>query len=453
MLAGFVLLLVLTAVDGEKVCSHQDVLNHLNLTRHNELYSLTRPVLDFRQPTNVTLDILLYAILEVVKNDQTFVPYFWKFMRWDNQYISWNQSDFCGIEKIYVPTEMLWKPDFTIEEMIAKDRAPPSPLLTIFSNGTVLVQNDQVLIITCRMHVHKFPFDTQSCNISFKSFIHSVEEMKVFCSTSSKEVTKESRELMRTQYEWLFQNMTVTSKIVNTFGFDQDLIIFTIYMKRRSILYIVNFLLPILFFLCLDLASFLISDGGGEKLSFKVTVLLAITVLQLILNDILPSSSNRIPLIAVYCIGVFTLMLLSLLETILVMYLIRRDLAPQDSETDEGRSPREDKQGRNNFHQCGGEEKTWNDSVCVWDVFADETPAERLQTSGSQLTEESQGLEKLSEDLRVAVKTLRLLLNSRTEDGKPGYWARKTKIINKCFFVCYAVAASLFLLLLFLNWN
>lgn len=53
-------------MDGEKVCSHQDVLNHLNLTRHNELYSLTRPVLDFRQPTNVTLDILLYAILEVV---------------------------------------------------------------------------------------------------------------------------------------------------------------------------------------------------------------------------------------------------------------------------------------------------------------------------------------------------------------------------------------------------
>lgn len=68
-------------------------------------------------------------------------------------------------------------------------------------------------------------------------------------------------------------------------------------MKRRPLLYIVNFLLPVLFFLCLDLSSFLISDKGGEKLSFKVTVLLAVTVLQLILNEILPSSSNRIPLI------------------------------------------------------------------------------------------------------------------------------------------------------------
>lgn len=68
-------------------------------------------------------------------------------------------------------------------------------------------------------------------------------------------------------------------------------------MRRRSTLYIVNFILPILFFLCLDLASFMISDNSGEKLSFQVTVLLAITVLQLILNEILPSSSNRIPLI------------------------------------------------------------------------------------------------------------------------------------------------------------
>ena len=68
-------------------------------------------------------------------------------------------------------------------------------------------------------------------------------------------------------------------------------------MKRRSALYIANFLLPVLFFLCLDLSSFMISDSGGEKLSFKVTVLLAVTVMQLILKDILPSSSDKIPLI------------------------------------------------------------------------------------------------------------------------------------------------------------
>ncbi len=58
-----------------------------------------------------------------------------------------------------------------------------------------------------------------------------------------------------------------------------------------------NFMLPILFFLGLDMASFLISDSGGEKLGFQVTVLLAVTVLQLILNEILPATSNKLPLI------------------------------------------------------------------------------------------------------------------------------------------------------------
>lgn len=81
------------------------------------------------------------------------------------------------------------------------------------------------------------------------------------------------------------------------FHSNQAYIIWQITMKRQSLLYIVNFLLPILFLLSLDIASFFISEREGEKLSFKVTVLLAVTVMQLLLNEILPSSSDRIPLI------------------------------------------------------------------------------------------------------------------------------------------------------------
>lgn len=58
-----------------------------------------------------------------------------------------------------------------------KDKAPPSPYLTINNNGDVEVQNDQVLVSTCRMHIYKFPFDVQSCNLSFKSAIHSGESV------------------------------------------------------------------------------------------------------------------------------------------------------------------------------------------------------------------------------------------------------------------------------------
>lgn len=73
-------------------------------------------------------------------------------------------------------------------------------------------------------------------------------------------------------------------------------------MKRRPLLHVINFLLPILFFLSLDLSSYFISDHRSEKLGFKVTVLLAISVLLLILNEILPAMSNRTPLIGSYSI-------------------------------------------------------------------------------------------------------------------------------------------------------
>uniref|UniRef100_A0A3Q1GUB3 5-hydroxytryptamine receptor 3A-like n=1 Tax=Acanthochromis polyacanthus TaxID=80966 RepID=A0A3Q1GUB3_9TELE len=374
------------AADGEspqRVCSYQDVLNYLNLTKANELFSMTRPVKDYKRSTEVSLELLLYAILDVKEIDQTFVPYVWILMKWQNDYISWDPHDFCGITNVSLPTEVLWKPDLTIEEMIEKDKAPPSPQLTIDYNGTVFVQNDQVLVSTCRMHVYKFPFDTQRCTLSFKSVVHTVTEIRLVHHWSSSETTEWSRELMRTQYEWLFLNMKVTNKSVTTFGAEQDMIVYTISMKRRPLLYVVNFLLPVFFLLCLDLASFLISDRGGEKLSFKVTLLLAVTVMQLILNEILPSSSNRIPLIALYCIGIFGLMLLSLLETIVVMYLMEKDSAPQDDETDGDRSLNAscgEKRGKEGFSCCEGGDKKWHPCVCICDVAADEaTPAELLK--------------------------------------------------------------------------
>ncbi|CAB1441579.1 unnamed protein product, partial [Pleuronectes platessa] len=337
MLGGVLLLLLLLSggAAAEENCSYQDVLDHLNLTQRSKLFYMNRPVQNYKTPTEVHLDLLLYAILEVKEKDQKFVPYVWTTMWWQNDFVSWDPDEFCGISYLSIPNELMWKPDITIVEMTERDNAPPSPYITLTSQGNVEIVNDQVLTSTCRMQIYKFPFDTQSCNLTFKSFIHSDEEIKLVHHLSSAEITEESRDVMRIQSEWLFINITVSSITNKIFLHSQTSVIYTVNMKRRSALYIVNFILPILFLLCLDLSSFMISDSGGEKLGFKITVLLAITVMQLILNEILPSSSNSIPLIAVYCIGVFSLMMLSLLETVLVMYLIEKDSAPRDDETEE----------------------------------------------------------------------------------------------------------------------
>lgn len=68
-------------------------------------------------------------------------------------------------------------------------------------------------------------------------------------------------------------------------------------MIRKPLLYVINFIIPLFFFLVLDLASFFISEARGEKLGFKVTILLSISVLLLILKDMLPSTEDDLPMI------------------------------------------------------------------------------------------------------------------------------------------------------------
>ncbi|XP_029978007.1 5-hydroxytryptamine receptor 3A-like [Sphaeramia orbicularis] len=451
MFTAVISLLFLTGgVSTERKCSYQEVLNYLNLTKSNELYFMTRPVKDYTQPTWVSLEVLLYAILDVVEKDQKFIPYVWTVTRWQNEYISWKRNDFCGIDKVSLPTEVLWKPDLIIEEMTEKDKAPVIPYLFIDSKGYVEVHEDQALVSTCRMHVYKFPFDTQSCNLTFKSAIHTAKDIRLQASDNSSEATEWSREVMRTQYEWLFINMKVTTH--NITNPDQDIIIYTINMKRRSLLYVINFLLPVLFFLCLDLASFLISNNGEEKLTFKVTVLLAVTVLQLILNEILPASSDRIPLIAVYCIGMFTLMLLSLLETIVVMYLMKKDNVYRDNAADNVGCLRED--ARDNWNHTDNvfdRGKVYGSSI--YDVSSADIPSllDR-QDASSKLTEEFRALERLSDELKKVEKTLSLLLAGHIEK-KPGYWTRLAKKFNRVFFIFYVTMIAVFFSFIFSQWS
>ncbi|KAK5601506.1 hypothetical protein CRENBAI_025229 [Crenichthys baileyi] len=62
-------------------------------------------------------------------------------------------------------------------------------------------------------------------------------------------------------------------------------------------------------------------ETGGEKLGFKMTILLSIFVLLQILKDILPSTEDTMPLMAIYCLLVFTLVWISVLETMLISFL------------------------------------------------------------------------------------------------------------------------------------
>ncbi|XP_033969384.1 5-hydroxytryptamine receptor 3A-like isoform X2 [Trematomus bernacchii] len=404
-------LMVLVVVSQGTNVSYEDVLKHLNLTKTKELYSMIRPVKDYREPTRVYLEMLLLAVLDVREMDQTFVSFIQIYMKWEHPHICWDPDQFDGLYKMRVPADLLWKPDVTIEEMLEKDNSVPNPFITIQWNGYVTQTRELMVVSSCKMNIYKFPFDTQSCTLSLSSMAYPVEELRFEFYKDSEMVTEMTRQ--RIQSDWQFMNMTVQYRPQLS---QKQSVIYTITMKRNQGVFITNFLVPIMFLYCLDLASFLMSDSGGEKVSFKVTVLLAVTVMQLLLNEMLPSSSDVVPLIAVYCIGMFGLMMINLLETILVMYLIEKD-------------------------------------------SASELLSMAKEEQRGELMEESKSLEKLLDALSEAVKALSLLLSRkeerkrRKEERKPGYWTRVARKLDIIFFFVYVTVSAVFLVVIFSKWT
>ncbi|XP_048088685.1 5-hydroxytryptamine receptor 3A-like [Alosa alosa] len=325
------MLLSLTAVMGAVCseslnCSYLSLLEHLGVGSNNYSLSATRPVRNWRTPTYATVDLYLYVIIDVNEKSQSFTTGVSLSASWTNELLRWNPKDFCGIRQINVPKEDVWRPYFTIMESIEAmhSGAESAREVVLRSAGRVSFGDTYKITSTCNMDLYKFPFDTQKCQLTLLTLLNTIDQLRLVIASNSSDVTTRSLTVFQTQGEWDLISIHV-SKDNLTIGPQDvlDQLVYTITIARRPQLYLINFLVPVLLFLVLDLMSFFISGSGGEKLSFKVTVLLAISVLLLILNDILPSTDQKTPVIGMFCTGVFSLVGCSIVETITVSFLMR----------------------------------------------------------------------------------------------------------------------------------
>ncbi|XP_071403578.1 5-hydroxytryptamine receptor 3A-like [Centroberyx affinis] len=306
-------------------CSYLSLLDHLNLTKNSDMLANVRPVKNWTTPTLVSVDLVVFGILEVNEKSQTFTSHCWRTVGWTNEFLSWNQSDFCGIDRISVRKEMLWFPDIIIQEDVSDTGAiKKSQYTTVYQDGMVVTTEIQRLTITCQMDLISFPFDYQICNITFMSMTNHDGRIVLGSFSNSSVLTELSESYMVTQGEWELFSIAIVENKLPTVNQTYELT-YEATIVRRPSLYVINFIIPLLYFLILDVASFFINEARGEKLSFKVTLLLSISVLLLILKDMLPSTEDKLPNIAMYCITIFSLVLISLLEAMLVSFLVDLD--------------------------------------------------------------------------------------------------------------------------------
>ncbi|XP_051903058.1 neuronal acetylcholine receptor subunit alpha-10-like [Hippocampus zosterae] len=275
-----------------------------------------RPVADTEHVINVTLQVTLSQIIDMDERNQILTTYLWVRQVWMDAFLAWKKDDYDGLDTIRIPSSYVWRPDIVLYNS-ADDEFSSSMETNVVlrHDGQVMWDQPAITKSSCSVDVAFFPFDVQECHLTFGSWTHNGNQMDLFNALDSADLADFIHNV-----EWEVLGMPAKKNVI-LYGCCSDPypdITFTLHLKRRSSFYIFNLLLPCMMISFLAPLGFYLPADSGEKVSLGVTVLLALTVFQLLVAESMPPSES-VPLIGKYYIATMTMVTASTALTIFIM--------------------------------------------------------------------------------------------------------------------------------------
>ncbi|TRY81388.1 hypothetical protein DNTS_000637 [Danionella cerebrum] len=278
--------------------------------------SALRPVDDTESSLNVTLQVTLSQIKDMDERNQMLIAYLWIRQTWHDTHLRWRKEDYDGLEVIRIPSSLVWRPDLVLYNKADDDFSGPADTNVVLRyTGEITWDAPAITKSSCVVDVSYFPFDSQQCNLTFGSWTYNGNQVDIHMGMASGELSD-----LVENVEWECHGMPAVKNVI-MYGCCPDPypdITYTLLLQRRSSFYICNLLLPCFLIAFLAPLGFYLPADSGEKVSLGVTVLLALTVFQMMVAESLPPSES-VPLIGKYYIATMTMVTASTALTIFIM--------------------------------------------------------------------------------------------------------------------------------------
>uniref|UniRef100_A0A8C6LN04 Cholinergic receptor nicotinic alpha 9 subunit n=1 Tax=Nothobranchius furzeri TaxID=105023 RepID=A0A8C6LN04_NOTFU len=263
-------------------------------------------ILDVKESLNTVLD----------ERNQVLTTYLWIRQVWHDAYLKWNKEDYDDLEMINIPSDLVWKPDIVLYNKADEESSGPSNTnVKLRYNGEIVWDSPAITKSTCVVDVSYFPFDWQSCNLTFGSWTYNGNQLDISLAMETGDLSDFVENV-----EWECHGMPAFRNVM-MYGCCSDPyteVTYTLHLKRRSSFYIFNLLLPCFLISFLAPLGFYLPADSGEKVSLGVTVLLALTVFQLLVAESMPPAESM-PYIGKYYIATMTMITASTSLTIFIM--------------------------------------------------------------------------------------------------------------------------------------
>ncbi|XP_068691847.1 neuronal acetylcholine receptor subunit alpha-9-like isoform X1 [Montipora foliosa] len=325
MLFLFFIFLISTLNSSAEVPS-SEIIETLELHLMRRYDKNIIPKQSLEKGVSVTLDLALNQIIDVNKRAQTMTAVLWVRQYWRDHRLQWNSSNYDDVNFIVRPASHLWLPDITLYNNARDDYNIDKEAyhsLTISSDGNISRFFPTIYKASCKLDVTNFPFDDQICTLKLGSWAYNIFEMDLF-SAGDGDISS-----FIANGEWLLQSMPSTRHVTKFRCCPHPYVYLTynIHIKRRALYYVLNCFMPCLIMMALTILSFYLPSETGERMGVGITVLLSLSIIQLILSDSLPPTSE-VPLIVVYYGLTMLNIFMSLVFSCIVLTLFHHSADP-----------------------------------------------------------------------------------------------------------------------------
>lgn len=171
---------------------------------------------------------------------------------------------------------------------------------------------------SCTIDVTYFPFDQQTCIMKFGSWTFNGDQVSLALYNNKNFVDLSDYWKSGT---WDIIEVPAYLNVYdgNSNNPTETDITFFITIRRKTLFYTVNLILPTVLISFLCVLVFYLPAEAGEKVTLGISILLSLVVFLLLVSKILPPTSLVLPLIAKYLLFTFIMNTVSILVTVVII--------------------------------------------------------------------------------------------------------------------------------------
>ncbi|PAV71679.1 hypothetical protein WR25_27045 [Diploscapter pachys] len=296
-----------------------------------------RPVKNASDAVRVKFGASLIRLIDIDEVNQILTTNLWLEMQWLDTKLVWDPAQAGGIRKLHIPTDQIWVPD-----IVLYNNADGEPQITIMNdalvyyNGLVVWKPPSIYKSFCSIDIDSMKFIGWSYNgyyldirqIPFTDFPITTRQDEE--DGSDYEFSEKGMDLsfFHPSLEWDLMNIT-SSRHAKLYpgccGQDYYIdVTFELTLRRKPLFYTVNIVIPCMLIAILTMFVFYVPPIE-HKIAFSISVLVAISVFYLVLIDLLPATSIKIPLIGKYLLFTMIAVFVSIIQSVMSLNFYRRD--------------------------------------------------------------------------------------------------------------------------------